>query len=232
MEMAARLAAGVAHEIRNPLAAMMNAASLLQESERLGAGDMELAEILLEEARRINRIVGEVLVFARPPVLARRPVALAPLVESTMALARRDPRFCAGVVLRSDLPADLPPVLADPDRIRELLWNLLLNAAQAVGPGGRVELHGETRLNGVSPVVALRVEDSGRGIPEELRQRVFEPFETTKVSGTGLGLSLVRSIVLAHGGSIEITDSELGGACLSFWLPQAGTRDIGPDPKA
>ena len=118
----------------------------------------------------------------------------------------------------------LEVVLADPDRIRELLWNLLLNAAQAVGPGGRVELHGETRLNGVSPVVALRVEDSGRGIPEELRQRVFEPFETTKVSGTGLGLSLVRSIVLAHGGSIEITDSELGGACLSFWLPQASRR--------
>jgi signal transduction histidine kinase len=213
------LAAGVAHEIRNPLAAMMNSISLLKTSADEGTEEFELIQIVLEESRRVNRIVGDFLSFARPTAGTRSSTRVDVLIASTATLVRKDPRFSDGIELRVSVEPDLPHVAVDQDRIRQVLWNLLLNAGQAVAGNGSVVVGARAQQHQGKPAVLLFVEDSGPGIPEEIRRRVFEPFETTKPNGTGLGLSLARHIVESYAGSIFIESSDLGGAKLCIAMP-------------
>jgi two-component system sensor histidine kinase PilS (NtrC family) len=172
----------------------------------------------------VNRIVGDFLSFARPVGREWATTGAAALIASTLALVEKDPRFGGSVELTLQVDRDLPSVRVDADRIREVLWNLLLNAAQAVGGGGRVAViaHREDRAG--EPGLRVAVEDSGPGIPAPLRERVFAPFETTKPNGTGLGLALAKHIVESHGGSMSISDAALGGARVGFWLPAQASR--------
>jgi signal transduction histidine kinase len=221
------LAAGVAHEIRNPLAAMMNAISLIKTSAAEGTEEFELAQIVLEECRRVNRIVGDFLSFARPNAVtagSSESTRVDVLIASTATLVRKDPRFSDGIELRVCVEADLPDVGADQDRIRQVLWNLLLNAGQAVAGKGSVVVGARAQQRNGKPAVLLYVEDSGPGIPEEMQDRAFEPFETTKPNGTGLGLSLARHIVESYAGEIFIESSELGGAKLCITLPPVSDK--------
>jgi two-component system sensor histidine kinase PilS (NtrC family) len=221
---AGKLAAGVAHEIRNPLAAMMNAVSLLRDSFEPDSDASALIEILLEESRRVNRIVGDFLSFARPVGREWATTGAGSLIASTLALVEKDPRFAGAVELQVRVADELPTLRVDVDRIREVLWNLLLNAAQAVGVGGRVAVVAYPERGDSGPGLRVAVEDSGPGIPGAMRERVFAPFETTKPNGTGLGLALAKHIVESHGGSISIGDAELGGARVGFWLPAQRNR--------
>jgi len=206
-----QLAAGIAHEVGNPLGAIGGYAELARG--KLAAGDDALVEDFLVrigvEAQRIDAIVRDLLDFARPAPLETGPVSLAASVDAAARLARMQGRF-RGVSLEVALPPDLPAVLADERRLAQVVLNLLLNAADAMGGRGTVMVSGRTAGGGVEVEVA----DTGPGIPEHLVPRVFDPFFTTKEpgQGTGLGLAVCHGIMASFGGAIEAGRGEGGGA--------------------
>ena len=219
-----RLAAGVAHEVGNPLGAIAGYAEVARDRLRRGAtqeADDFLARIG-EETRRIDAIVRDLLDFARPaePLLAPVPVAAA--VDAAVRLARPQPRFRA-VEVALDLPGTLPPVLADARRLEQVLLNLLLNAGDAMDGSGSLDI----RARQGGGMVELSVADRGPGIAEVDLPRIFDPFFTTKPpgAGTGLGLSICHRLVESFGGTIEAAGREGGGAVLTLRL-----RSAGPEP--
>jgi C4-dicarboxylate-specific signal transduction histidine kinase len=215
-----RLAAGVAHEVGNPLGAIAGYAEVARDRLRRGAAgeaDDFLARIGAE-ARRIDTIVHDLLDFARPAEPALAPVAVRAAVEAAVRLARPQPRF-RGVEVALDLPAALPPALADARRLEQVLLNLLLNAGDAMGGAGRLEIGARAEAG----VVEIAVADRGPGIPAGDLPRIFDPFFTTKPpgAGTGLGLSICHRLVESFGGSIEAANREGGGAVLRVRLRAA-----------
>jgi two-component system sensor histidine kinase PilS (NtrC family) len=207
-----KMAAQLAHEIRNPLASMRGSAQLLASELPPDGTGATLTRILVRESDRLSRLVGDVLRFARPQEPARQRVDLGRLVEEVLVMLRTDP-LAAGV----DVRISAPPLQAavDPDQLRQVLLNLARNALQAAGPGGRVRAEVEGR-----PGEALvRVWDSGGGILPAHMPRLFEPFFSTRDGGTGLGLSTARAIVMAHGGDIQVRSSPEQGTELLVRLP-------------
>ncbi len=204
-------AAVVAHEVRNPLGAIVNATALL----RKGAGDPEshakLVSMVEEEAMSLDRLVNDLLVLARPLTPQKRVVDLVAVVTRTCALVTGSP------VVVDNEGDEHRAVLADPDQLQLALLNLLRNAAQA-SPAGepiRVRLHSDGDRHVVT------VEDGGPGIAAELRERIFEPFFTTRTSGTGLGLAIVKRVVDAHQGTIAVLGRERKGTRVDVTLPAA-----------
>jgi signal transduction histidine kinase len=207
------LSAVVAHEVRNPLAVIFNSLGSLQRLLR-PEGDVKLLlDIVQEEADRLNRTVGDLLDFARPARPSPSPEPVERLVEEALAAAL--PRGPGGLVVHREHDPGLPPLSVDGRQLRQALVNLLANAVQAMPRGGTLAVR--TLREGAH----LRVEvcDSGPGVPAELRQRVFEPFYTTKATGTGLGLAVVRRIAESHGGSTEVLPGPGGGACFVLRIP-------------
>ncbi|XXF81655.1 ATP-binding protein [Myxococcaceae bacterium GXIMD 01537] len=218
------LAAQLAHEIRNPLASMRGSAQMLAQDAKGDAGSERLTAILLRESDRLSRLVEDFLRFARPPPPQRQPVALDALVSEVVELLRADPLGRSVQVV-----LELTPVRAqvDPDQIRQVLVNLLRNAFQAAGPGGRVRVSLTVEADGTPQ---LRVWDSAGAIPEAHLGRIFEPFFTTRSGGTGLGLSSAHSIVRAHGGRIHVTSAPQSGTEFMVALPLAGEETQGARP--
>jgi two-component system sensor histidine kinase PilS (NtrC family) len=220
------LAAGVAHELRNPLASISGSIELLKNVKGLGAEDQSLMDIVIREVDRLNGLVTELVDFARP----REPLALktdlAALLGETVRVFRQD-RTKPGISVAFTLPPGGLEVSVDPDQIRQVVWNLLRNAAEAMPDGGEIKVELSRQPDGVEVAVA----DSGVGIAPPDLERIFEPFFTTKTRGTGLGLALVHRIVTEHGGALAV-DSQIGrGTRVSFRLANgipsnapAGTR--------
>jgi two-component system sensor histidine kinase PilS (NtrC family) len=208
------LAAQLAHEIRNPLAAMRGSAQMLAQDGAEDPGVSRLTTILLRESDRLSRLVEEFLRFARPPKPVSRAVELELLVRETMEMLQTDP-LTQGV----ELELDLRPVVAtlDPDQLRQVLLNLARNAFEAAGPGGRVRVS----LKGEEGMARLCVWDSAGAIPESHLGRIFEPFFTTRSGGTGLGLATAYSIVRAHEGRLQVTSSPQAGTEFTVELPLA-----------
>jgi signal transduction histidine kinase len=206
-----RLAAGIAHEVGNPLGAVAGYAELARARLPRDADPQvrEALERIATAADRIDRIVRDLLDFARPSPLEVRPVALGSAVEAAERLASVQARFREVQVAR-DLPADLPPVLGDERHLSQVVLNLLLNAGDAMKGRGRVEV----RVRRSGDQVQLSVTDTGPGIPAEDLPRVFDPFFTTKEpgQGSGLGLAICHSIVESMGGSIDAASPPGGGA--------------------
>lgn len=207
------LAAGLAHELRNPLASIFGAIEMLAQEG--AAQDQPLFKIVIRETERLNRLVSEFLAFATPQPPKVQPVDLAELATSTLEAFALDP---LAKDLRIESELEPSPALADEDQMRQVLWNLLRNAAQASEPGGRVIVRcGE---EGADRVV-LSVEDEGCGIPGHLRDKIFDPFFTTKETGSGLGLPMIHRVVESLGGQI-VMQSEVGvGTRFSITLPRA-----------
>lgn len=206
------MAAGMAHEVKNPLAAIRSAAQML--AGRVTGPDTELAGIVIAEVDRLNRVVSDFLDYARPTPLERRPVSLPELLDSCAAFlapVAAEKR----VVIERDYRANPAPVPADSDKLRQVFLNLMLNALQAVGPGGRVLLATEPG----SRQVVVSVRDNGPGVSREMLGRVFEPFFTTRRGGTGLGLAIAQRIVAEHGGSISIASGPGSGTTVRVVLP-------------
>jgi signal transduction histidine kinase len=211
-----RLAAGLAHEIRNPL----NSAHLqlelarrrlsrLPENEAKGA--LAPTELVSSELSRLAALLDEFLQFARPQVLRRVSVDLRETAEAVLALLLPEAeKASVALVLRPGPPA---PAEVDEDRIKQVLMNLMRNAIEAVGPGGHVELAAES----TEKLARLEVCDDGPGIPPGAR--LFEPFFTTKSSGTGLGLTIVHRIVTDHDGRVDV-DSQPGSTVFTVTLPR------------
>lgn len=213
-----RLAAGLAHELRNPLASMSGSIELLRGGAAASEEDRRLMDIVLREAARLNELVTGFLQFARPVPLRREGVDLACLLDETVAVFRHDPA-AAGLELDTDLART--PVSCDPAQLRQVVWNLLVNAAQALdgregGRRGRVAIR--CRLDEVG-CASFSVEDDGPGVPAAERERIFLPFHTTKDRGTGLGLSTVHRVIDAHGGRVTVDSPPGAGARFTVHLP-------------
>jgi signal transduction histidine kinase len=197
-----RLSAGVAHEIRNPLAGIRTTAELLKT--RLPDGDerVRFTEVILEETHRLDRIVGSLLQFAKPAEPKLEPIDLGALLDRAVQLASGKASEHR-VSIRRSSPRSGPIPLADRDQILQVLLNLILNAIEATPAGGEVRV-GATGPAGRAGTVTIRVEDGGDGVPASIRERIFDPFFTTKPGGTGLGLSISEHIVRRHGGTIRM----------------------------
>jgi signal transduction histidine kinase len=208
-----KLAAGVAHEIRNPLTAIKMWLFSIRKVVGVDADLDRRFEIVSEEIGRLESIIRNFLEFARPPALKLREESLAPLIDKTLELFT--PRLEGERIrlVRNDAPA-LPPVLVDPEQIRQVWINLLNNAAEAAGDERNERKDGEIRVQTAvetgddgRKMVVLRVQNTGRPMPPEVRQRIFEPFFTTKDSGTGLGLCIAARIVAQHQGRLVLEAS-------------------------
>lgn len=212
-----RLAAGLAHEIRNPLASLSGAVQLLGEKS-----EAPLFDIVLREVHRINDLVEEFLDTARPLKLSIAQVDVQSLVNGVVGAFRNDPRYRDRVAIHVDCEGSTEPVGADASRLSQVLWNLLLNAAQSSPGPCRVDVTAAT----VDRFLELDVKDDGPGIPPASQERIFDPFYTTRSGGTGLGLANVHRIVRAHGGTVEV-ESEVGhGARFILRFPLAPEQDF------
>ena len=222
------LAATVAHEVRNPLAAMAGSAELIR-SAALGPEDQRLLNIITRESQRLERIVTDLLSFSRPPPVQLSTVDIAKTAREVVEAFRTDPQASK---LRLEIEAESPAAIsADAGSISQVLWNLIRNAAQATEYAGHVRVS-VTRSEEFAEV---RVQDDGGGISEADRAKIFHPFKSGRIEGFGLGLALVHRIVRDHGGRIEV-DSELGeGATFTVRLPtdrnDAGHSFVGRLPE-
>lgn len=234
-----QLAAGLAHELRNPLTAMQTLVQTArQQPEGEGLDERDL-QVLEEEIVRLNASIQAFLDFARPPKLQRQPTDVVQLIEKTVQLvtAQADRQ---GVEIETENGDSIPQLDADPDQLRQVILNLLLNAIDAQPTGGEIQIAvkrvaqnamPESGADGLpsrpndtvraseSECVVLSIADSGPGIPEENRQRVFEPFFSTKETGSGLGLSTCRRIIEDHGGAIQVDEAAAGGTLFEIRLP-------------
>lgn len=207
-----QIATAVAHEIRNPLAAIRLTVQLMGE-EAHDARLREDCDMLMREAARLELFLDDLLAFARPDPGVREPVDLAGVMADVCDLeqARADH---LGVTLARVVAPELTRVLGDRRRLVQVCANLVLNAIQAAGPGGRVEVRAASEPNGV----ALAVSDTGAGVPPEVADRLFTPFVTSKPNGTGLGLALSRRIAREHGGDLAYR-REAGRTVFALSLP-------------
>jgi len=216
------LSAVVAHEVRNPLAAIFNSLGSLQRILRPDGDAKMLLGVIQEEADRLNRIVGDLLGFARPSELAMRTERLEHVLEEAVGAALAS--GAAGIEIRREYDPGLPAIRIDPHQIRQALLNLASNAIQAMPRGGVLTV----RTRAEDHLAVVEVSDSGPGVPAELRPRIFEPFFTTKATGTGLGLAVVRRIVEGHGGSVALAPPGEGGATFVLHLPLAPAGPYDP----
>ena len=225
------LAAGMAHEIRNPLASLSGSIQMLKSELSLDQEQEHLMEITLRESERLNALITDFLLFAHPPQTHRSAWEIGKILDETVELFIHSPAFHEGLQMtRPHLNGGIQ-ALVDPDQMRQVFWNLLINAAQAISGGGdiRVDIEKVNKAFGGSlpfyssekgkDWVKIVIADSGNGIAPNEKEKIFEPFYTTKEGGTGLGLSIVHRIIENHNGVIKV-ESDVGkGAAFIVFLP-------------
>ena len=209
------LAAGVAHEIRNPLSSIKGFATVLRERHRENPEDQRIADIMISEVERLNRVIGQLLEFSRPLTMNRKDSAIEPILQHTVKMIEEQARK-KGIDIRTEFPEGVPDLFIDPDKMTQVFLNLSLNAVNAMDTGGTLSLkisRPEVRT------IRVDVADKGTGIrPDELG-RIFDPYFTTRPSGTGLGLPIAQRIVEAHGGKIAVASQQGKGTVFSVFLP-------------
>ena len=226
------LAAGMAHEIRNPLASLSGSIQMLKSELVLDESQKHLMDITLRESERLNALITDFLLFAHPPQTHKMPWEISKLLEETISLLTHSPTFHEGIhVIRPQSHEEIKAMI-DSDQMKQVFWNLLINAAQAMSNGGDIRIHiekGKDSLGGKNVPwiflskgkewVRISIADSGQGIPPKEKEKIFEPFFTTKEGGTGLGLSIVHKIIENHNGVIKV-ESDVGkGSTFTIFLP-------------
>jgi two-component system, NtrC family, sensor histidine kinase HydH len=197
-----KMAAGVAHELRNPLSSIKGLAVLLKSHFPEPGREAETADVLVREVERLNRSIGELLDYAKPAQLSKEPASIGEILRKTVSLVQMDTE-AYGIAIDLLLTEDLPELVVDRDKLNQVFLNLLLNAVQAMPQGGDLLV----RLEKDDRNIIIRIRDNGEGILPENLPRVFDPYYTTKNDGTGLGLAMSAKIVEEHGGRIEISSS-------------------------
>jgi signal transduction histidine kinase len=212
------LAAGLAHEVRNPVAAIRGAAQAMGP-EATAPQREEMLQVIEEETERLGRFVGEFLEYARPSSPRRESVDAAEVFTRSLRTQQLAGRRIEAEI---SLVEPAPHVEGDPDQLRRVFDNLLSNSWEAGGDGVRVRLE----IHGIEDGrVSVRFEDNGPGIPAEEMPRLFQPFHTTKEGGTGLGLAMIDRIVEEHGGGVRVEGRPEIGAAFTFSLPAAAADD-------
>lgn len=225
-----RLAAGIAHEIRNPLASISGSVQLLAQDSLDPDTRGRLMNIVLRETDHLNLWISDFLEFARPRRAEMLTVRLGQSLEELVEVFRNDPGT-SGIDIQFEVDGTAAVIEGDAARLRQVFWNLLKNASQAMPDGGTIRVRIERALRGGVPYVHVMVMDTGVGIPQSDLERVFEPFYTTKERGTGLGLATSFRIIADHHGHIEVTSRVRQGTTFHVYLPElaAAVGDIAPD---
>jgi signal transduction histidine kinase len=233
------MAAGLAHEVKNPLGAIKGAGQLLAESQdgSRGGSDQEFVGIILEEVERLDRVVTSILDYARPRSGALEPIDVNAAVRRTMQILA--PSHDDGVDVGVDLAERIPPVRIDAEQLRQVLINLVNNALHAMNGRGRLAIttgyRRTVRAAWAAPLehgaVEIRVHDTGPGISNKVLKNLFVPFFTTKTTGTGLGLAISQRIVQNAGGAIDVQSAPGVGTTFTILLPAAAPLDDNKDNK-
>jgi signal transduction histidine kinase len=213
-----QMTATIAHELRNPLTALCAAADLLIQEDALADARQFYLGIIHDESHRLAELANEFLEFAKPFQLTIQLTQLKPLLQRVLSV--QEPYLkSAAVQATLECPDDLVASV-DVSRLEQALHNLIQNAVQAMPEGGMLAVRAQDR----GEWVALAVQDTGSGVPEELRERIFTPFFTTRTRGTGLGLSIVKKIVEGHNGRVTLECPPEGGSIFTLWLPKIHTN--------
>ncbi|MFM7200264.1 MAG: ATP-binding protein [Myxococcota bacterium] len=217
-----RLSAGLAHELRNPLASISGSIQVLRDELDLRDENRTLMDIVVRETDRLNALLTDFLQYVKPSQQERHPLDLERVLREVVEALRYNPR-CARTVRFEISCHHQQTLLADPGQLRQVLWNLALNAVEVMPDGGLVELR--TRDLPATPEEPARIEltvaDTGPGVDEQQLERLFDPFFTTKPGGTGLGLSVVEKIIQGHDGAVRVRRRPEGGTLFEVLLPVA-----------
>ncbi|UCH06754.1 MAG: PAS domain-containing protein [Deltaproteobacteria bacterium] len=211
-----RLAAGVAHEIRNPLSSIKGFATYFKERYREVPEDQKTAEIMVQEVERLNRVIGQLLEFARPVAIIKKPTSLETLIKHSIKMVEGQAR-AKGIKTTTSFSPGIKDAFVDPDKISQVLLNLYLNAIEAMDQGGRLSVSLDWDEH--SQIARITVTDTGEGIRKEDLAHVFDPYFTTKESGTGLGLAIVHNIIESHSGEIRVESEQGKGTSVTILLP-------------
>jgi PAS domain S-box-containing protein len=206
------MAAVLAHEVKNPLAAVRGAIEVIGSRLPSGTKDAAVVKEIVSRIDSLNELMKDLLLFARPPRPHPLLIEIPSLVTSTADLLREDPALSA---VRIDVEGSVPPVLADPGLLRIVFLNLMVNSAHAMRGQGHIKVSVRTSGDGCR----IAFEDSGPGIPPEIREKIFTPFFTTKSRGTGLGLPTAKRLIEAHRGTIDVRCPPGGGTTVTVQLP-------------
>jgi len=215
-----QLAAGLAHEVRNPLGGIALYASMLDRDLADRPREVELARKIGGAVRSLDRLVSEILEFAQEDVLERQRATVGEILEPALeSLAG----WTDGMAIEVEVAAGAAAVelWCDVQRMQRVVLNILINASQAMGERGRIEISARSREG----AARIEIRDSGPGIAEDRLDKIFDPFFTTRASGTGLGLAIVHRIVEAHGGRVTVRNQATGGAAFAIELPDRGAGD-------
>ncbi len=219
------LAAGIAHEIRNPLSSIKGFATFFKERYRDNPEDHKTADIMVQEVERLNRVIGQLLEFARPMEMNMQWTSINEVIRHTLKMIEGETRE-KKIDIRTDISQDIRDVLIDADKIKQVLLNLYLNSIGAMESGGTLSIAlvplWRGRGGGSSQgdrIIRIDVSDTGKGINEEDLTHIFDPYFTTKPSGTGLGLAIVYKIIEAHGGEIRVRSKPGKETTVSIFLP-------------
>lgn len=228
-----RVAAGLAHEIRNPLGAMRGAIQIMESQTEEDSSQANLMEIILRESDRLNSIISNFLKYARPAVGTFAELDLCESIEDTLTLLRHSPEISESHRVESELP-DHPVLMnGDVSQMKQIFWNLARNAIQAMPQGGTFRVRLEELKNGR---VRINFSDTGCGMAQDQVEQLFEPFSNSTTGGTGLGLSIVYQIVRDHNGTISVSSKENEGTKITLDLPKDYGRVAKPaangEPKA
>ncbi len=230
------MAAGIAHEIRNPLASMSGSIQILKDELNPDQDNRQLMDIVLKEANRLNRLITDFFLFTHPGERERENVNLSSVMDETIKMLINSPEWKKDMKIQTDLPEDIT-VEANSQQIKQILWNLLLNAAQAITQKGELKIKMQ-RTNSASKsqeftgesiaseFVNISIADNGMGISQEKRKKIFDPFFTTKKEGTGLGLSIVYRIIENYQGNITVTSEENKGTEFIVSLPIKSDKSL------
>jgi two-component system sensor histidine kinase HydH len=219
------LAAGVAHEIRNPLSSIKGIATYFGGKFEADSDDRQVAEVMIQEVERLNRVITELLEFARPTKLNLNPTDINALIQHSVRLVRQDAET-GQIEIKIDPESREYRVLIDPDRFSQCLLNLYLNALQAMAPGGRLTIRSASREGNLR----VEISDTGKGIPSDQLAQIFDPYFTSKSTGTGLGLAVVHKIIEAHGGKIRVKSLPGQGTTFTLIVPETGPMEA-PDNR-
>jgi two-component system sensor histidine kinase HydH len=211
-----RMAAGVAHEIRNPLSSIKGFATYFGERYKDVPEDRRTADIMVQEVERLNRVISQLLEFARPASLEKKLSSIRDVIQHSLKMVERQARE-KGITIEKNILVEEDAVLLDPDRIGQALLNLCLNSIEAMVDGGSLLV--TVTSNDDSKGIFIEIADTGAGIKEEDLSHIFDPYFTTKQSGTGLGLAIVHRIIESHGGTVRVDSKRGKGTKVFIFLP-------------
>jgi len=226
------LVAGIAHEIRNPLASLSGSIQLLQGELKLTGDEKRLMEIVVRETDRLNAIITDFLEYARPRNVQSEYIALQAVMDETIMLLKNSKDFNENIRIKSDIAPHIR-LKGDAQRLRQVFWNLLINACQAMPRGGTITVTASPNGSDQEPAVCeIMLSDTGQGIERDLLEKIFDPFFTTKIGGTGLGLAIAYRIIEDHQGTISV-DSKAGeGTRFTIRLPLLVEQVFTPNGNA